>query len=98
MKAKSALGRAARDIVLHAKSGEDFHLAIVEFYGNRDFHDALRRAQNLPQARIELQELRGHIELELRDAKRVQIFARRHPRENRLGNRFHHRRHGRFTP
>ena len=39
--------------------------------------------KNLAQARIELQEFRRHIELNLRDAKRIQIFARRHARNRR---------------
>ena len=82
--AQPALGRAARHIVLHAESGEDLHLAVSSFTGIGNFHDALRRAQNLAQARIELQVFRRHIKLDLRDAKRIQIFARRHPRKDRL--------------
>ncbi len=96
--AQAALGRAARHVVLHAKSGEDFHLAVVHFHGDGNFHDALRRAQNLAQARIELQVFRRHVKLDLRDAKRIQIFARRHPRKDGLGNRFYHRGHGCFSP
>ena len=96
--AEPALGRTARHIVLHAKSGKHFHLAVVHFYRDRNFHHALRCAQDLAQARIELQVFRRHIKLDLRDAKRIQIFARRHPRKDRLGNRFYHRGHGRFSP
>ena len=41
---------------------------------------------------IELQVFGGNIELNLRDAERIQIFARRNPRHRlrrRLGNRGH---------
>jgi hypothetical protein len=34
----------------------------------------------------------------LRDAKRVQVFARRHPWKDGLRDRFHDRGHGRFSP
>ena len=96
--AQPALGRTARHVVLHAESGEDFHLVVIHFHRDRNFHDALRCAQNLAQARIELQIFRRHIKLDLRDAKWIQIFARRHPRKDRLGNRFYNRGHGYFSP
>ena len=70
------------------KPGEHFHLPVVQLHRDRHFHHAPRRAQDLPQARIELQEFRRHIELHLRDAKRIQVFARRHPRNDRLRDSF----------
>jgi hypothetical protein len=45
--AHAAFGGTARDVVLHAKSGENFHLAAIEFHGNGNFQHAARRAQNL---------------------------------------------------
>ena len=74
------LAGTARDVVLHAKAGKHFYLAVIHLHGNGDFQNSLRRAKNLAQAGIELEELSGHIELDLRDAERVQILARRHAR------------------
>jgi hypothetical protein len=47
---------------------------------NGNFQHALGRAQNLPQPLIELQIFRRDIELDLRDAVRIQVFARCDPR------------------
>ena len=91
--ADAAFGGAARDVVLHAKAGEDFHLAVVHLGRDGNFQDALRGSQNLAHAGIELQVLGGDIELDLRDAVRIQIFARSNPRRGlkraRLGNDGH---------
>ena len=73
MEADAALGRAAGDVVLHAIAGKHFDLAVVELYGHGDFQDAPRRAQDLAQAGIELQELRRHVELDLRNADRDSV-------------------------
>ena len=92
MVANSALRRSARHVVLHAISRENFHLPVVHLRGDGHFQHALRRAQDLAQARIELQVLSGEIKLNLRDAKRVQILARRNSGYwlgGRLGNRRH---------
>src|ERR1700682_3179804 len=96
MVAEPALRRAASHVVLHAETCKHLYLPVVQFHRDRHFQHTLWRAQNLPQARIELQVFRRHVELDLRDAKRIQIFARRHPRNDRLGNRFYHRGHGCF--
>src|ERR1039458_7690520 len=81
-----AFRRAARDIVLHAKSGEHFQLAVIHFHGNGNFKNPFRRAKNLAESGIELQKFSGHIKLELRDAKRIQIGTGRYPfsRERKL--------------
>ena len=82
MKTDSACARTARNVVLHAVTGEDFHLAVVHFGGNGDFQNAFGRAQNLAQAGIEFQKFRGHIELNLGDAKWIQILARSNARHH----------------
>src|SRR6266478_3225023 len=76
MKPDAALARPARHVVLHAVAGKHLHLAVVHLGGQGNFQHALRSAQNLPQAEIELQEFGGHVELNLRDAKRIQVLAR----------------------
>ncbi len=95
--ADAALRRPARHVVLHPKAGEHLHLPVVHLRGDGGFQDALWRAQNLPESEIELQVFRGHIELNLRDAERIQIFARGNPGHHRLGLRFHGRGHWRFS-
>src|SRR5579863_8436811 len=93
MKARAALGRSARHVVLHAIAGEDFHLPVVHLGGNRNFQDALSRSQNLAQAGLKLQKLRRHVELNVRDAEWIEIFSRRNARNDRwyggLGDRGH---------
>ena len=83
----AAFRRTARDIVLHAETGEDFHLAVIHLHRHGNFQDSFRRAQDLAQTLIEFQKFRGHIELKLRDAKWIQILARRHARSNGLRSR-----------
>src|SRR5437016_3404131 len=75
MEANAAFAGPARHVVLHTVAGEDFHLAVVHLRGQGNFQHALGSAQNLPQAKIELQEFGSHVKLNLRDAKRVQILA-----------------------
>jgi len=71
MIANPSLARSARDVVLHAVSGQDFHLAVIHLRGQGNFQHALRSAQDLAKAGIELQELGGHVELNLRDTERI---------------------------
>ena len=90
-----ALRRPTRHVVLHAVPAEHLHLPVVHLGGNRYFQDALRRAQNLPQALIELQVFRCDVELDLRDPVRIQILARRDARY-RLRRRLRKRGHLHF--
>ena len=73
--ADAALAWPARHVVLHAEAGKHLNLAIVHLRRQGNFQHALGSAQNLPQAGIELQEFRCHVELNLRDAKRIQVLA-----------------------
>src|SRR5690348_3383269 len=97
MIANAALGGAARDVVLHAIALKYFHLPVVHLGGHGHFHDAFRRTQYLAKALVELEVLRRNVKLDLRDAKYIQFFARRYPR-NRLGNRFGADGHSDFPP
>ncbi len=81
----AALPRPASNVVLHAEAGEHLHLAVVHLRRQRYFQHAFRGAQNLPQARIQFQEFRCHIELNLRDTKWIQILARGDARHHRRG-------------
>src|SRR5260221_3401023 len=91
----AALAGSARNVVLHAVSSHPPQLAIVHFGRKRDFENALRRAQHLPQSWIELQKFRGHIELDLRDTEWIQILARGNPRHDWLDCWFYDRGHRR---
>ena len=83
MVADAALAGSARHVVLHAVAGENFYLTVIHLCRDGNFQDALGSAQDLPQSGIELQEFRGHIELNLRDAKWVEVFARSDTRHHR---------------
>ncbi len=54
MVADAALSGPARNVVLHAIPGEDFYLAVVHLGRKGNFQNALRSAQDLAQAGIEL--------------------------------------------
>ena len=95
MVAKTALRRSARHVVLHAIAGKNLHLPVIHLRGDGNFQHALGRAQDLPQSRIQLQVLSGKIELNLSDAKRVQVLARRDSGYG-LGSRLRNRRHFAF--
>ena len=53
MVADAAFAGAARDVVLDAIAGEDFHLAVVHLCGQGNLKNALRGAEDLAQAGIE---------------------------------------------
>src|SRR5437879_9830752 len=95
MVTNAAFGRASRSIVLHAITGKDLHLAIIELDGNGNLHHPLWRAQNLPQSRVDFQKLRRHIKLNLSDAEGIEILARSHFRNHRLRDSFGDRSHPR---
>src|SRR6476469_1805026 len=59
----AALGRAERDVVLHAVSGEDFDLAVVHLNGARHRDLTLGMRENLPDSGIEPQQARRSVEL-----------------------------------
>src|SRR6266436_3304223 len=73
--ADAPLARAARNVVLHTVAGKHLYLAVVHLGRQGNFQNALGRAQNLPQAGIELQEFGRHVELNLRDAEGIQVFT-----------------------
>ena len=92
MVTKAAFGGSSRHVMLHAISRKHLHLPVVHLRGDGYFQHALRRAQDLAQARVELQVFSGEIELNLRDAERVQVLAGRDSGYwlgGRLGNRRH---------
>ena len=60
--ADAALGRPARQGVLHAVAGEDFEPPVVELHGNVDGDFLVRRAQDLLHAVIELEPQGGLVE------------------------------------
>ena len=60
--AQSALGRAARNGVLHAESGEDFQVPVVHHHRDMNNNFAARTPQNLPQSFIKIQLLCGQVE------------------------------------
>ena len=82
MVADAAFSWPARNVVLHAVASEHLHLAVVHLCGQGNFQDTLRSAQNLAQAGVELQEFRGHVELNLCDPEGVQVFARSNARHH----------------
>ncbi len=61
--ADAALGRAERDVVLHAIAGEDLDLAVVHLDRTRHDDLSLRIREDLPDARIEPEQARGSVEL-----------------------------------
>ena len=93
MVANAPLRRSSSHVVLHAIPGENLYLAVIQLDGNGDFHHSLGGAQNLPQSRVDLQKLGGHIELHLSDAERIEIFPRSDFRNHRLRHSFGHRSH-----
>ena len=60
--ADAALGRAARDGVLHAVAGEDFELPVVHHDRDVDDDFAVGLLQHAPQARIEIELFGGDVE------------------------------------
>ena len=59
--AQSALGRAARNGVLHAVSGEDFEVPVVHLHRDMNNNFAARTTQNLPQSFIKIQLMGGEV-------------------------------------
>jgi hypothetical protein len=57
----AALGRAARDGMLHAKSGEDFQVPVVHLHRNVQDDFARGVAQDFPQAFIQIELMGGQI-------------------------------------
>ena len=72
--ANAALGRAARDVVLHAIAFKDFGLAAVHSHRNRDYELALRAAQNVSQRLFQFQIIRRAIKLLLGNFKRIEFL------------------------
>src|ERR1700730_2045919 len=93
MVTNAAFGRASRGIVLHAITGENLHLAVVELDGDGNLHHPFWRAQDLPQSLIDLQKFSRHIKLNLSDAEGVEILPRSHFRNHRLRDSFGDRSH-----
>ena len=61
--ADAALGRAERDVVLHAVAGEDLDLAVVALDRTRHDDLPLGVGEDLPDARIQIQDARRALEL-----------------------------------
>jgi len=59
----AALGRPERDVVLHAVAGEDLDLAVVHLHRARHHNLPPWMGQHLPDARVEVQNARGSLEL-----------------------------------
>ena len=83
--ADAALGRAARDGVLHAESGEDFEVAVIHLHGDVDREFAVGIAQHAPQAFIQIELLGGQIEAGALRLPRIGFFVH----VGRCGNRCH---------
>jgi hypothetical protein len=60
--------------MLHAKTGENLHLPVIHLHGHGYLEHSLGSAQDLAKSGIELQKFRRHVELKLRNSKRVQVF------------------------
>src|SRR5262249_43958040 len=60
---QAALGRAARQAVLHAEAGEDLGMAVLHARRHRDDHRPPRRVQPLEHTRIDVDVLGDGIEL-----------------------------------
>ena len=71
MVADAALGRSAAEVVLDAVAGEDLDAAVIHLHREVDDELAARLAQDLAQSRIEIEALRGQIELLLGDGPRI---------------------------
>ena len=61
--ADAALGRAERDVVLHAIAGEDLDLAVVHLHGAGHDDLALGLGEDLPDAGFEIENAGGDLEL-----------------------------------
>ena len=87
--ADAALGRAAAEVVLDPIAREDLDRAVVHLHREVDGQLALRLAQNLAQARGELEMLGGQVELALGDVPRVDrgsdLLGRHRPKPSSAG-------------
>ena len=88
--ANAALGRAARDRVLHAEAGEDFEVAVIHLHRDVDREFAVGIAQNPPQALVEIELLGSQVKAGPLRLPRIAFFVdvrgRRH-RRHRSGLR-----------
>src|SRR5262245_49300790 len=63
MIANASFGRSQRDVVLHAKAGEDLDFAVVHLHRTRDRDLSLRMGENFPDSWLEIENSGGAIEL-----------------------------------
>ena len=71
VEADAALGRAARRVVLHAEAVEDLDAAVVHAHGEVHMQLALGQAQDRLDFRLEMELLRGNVDLFLGDQEGV---------------------------
>ena len=73
--ADAALGRTARNRVLHAKSGEDLEMAVIHLDGDVDRELAVGIAQHPPQAVVEIELLGSEIKARPLRLPRIAFFV-----------------------
>ena len=76
VEADAALGRAARVVVLHAEALENLDVPIVHADGDEELELALRVAQQVARALVEIEQVRDLVELSLRHLERVEALRR----------------------
>ena len=73
--ADAAFGRAARNRVLHAKSGEDLEVPVIHVDGDVDREFAVGIAQNPPQAVVEIELLGSQVKARPLRLPRIAFFV-----------------------